>query len=66
MNKRTANTIRLIVPNLRHRWPKELDKFSDTAIAKAYEDYSLSEDCGNNDEKFPEWFGIINSYMDQL
>lgn len=62
MTTRTAATIRLIVPNLRGRWPDELAKFSDTAIALAYEDFSMSDDHGDNDAKFPDWFETIPTY----
>lgn len=65
-DQRRIGTLRYIVPNLRHRWPKELSVFSDTAIAMAYEDFSISDDFGNNDEKFPEWFDVIKSNMDKL
>jgi len=49
-------TIKSIVPNLRNRWKDELEPFTDNAIASLYEDFSMSDDHGNNDEKFPTWF----------
>jgi hypothetical protein len=48
-----------IVRNLRHRWPDELTPFSDRAILDLYTDFAQSEDYGNNDEKFPEWFDML-------
>lgn len=56
---RRKNTIKYVVPNLRQRWHKELELFTDNAIAAAYEDFSLSDDFGDNDVKFPEWFSLI-------
>lgn len=58
-NEKRAVTIKHIVPNLRYKWRKELEPFSDDAIAALYEDFSLSADHGNNDEKFPEWFDLL-------
>jgi hypothetical protein len=58
---RRESTVKYVVPNLRHRWPNELGAFSDDAIAALYEDFSLSDDAGNNDEKFPEWFDLLNT-----
>jgi hypothetical protein len=49
-------TIRCVVPNLRFRWKNELAAYSDDAVASVYENFSLSADAGDNDEKFPEWF----------
>ena len=42
--------------NLRFRWQVELAKYSDDAILSRYIDFGLSDDAGNNDEKFPDWF----------
>lgn len=53
--------IRCIVPNLRNRWREELKEFDDDVIAAVYEHFSLSDDHGNNDEKFPEWFDVIST-----
>jgi hypothetical protein len=53
-----VNTIR----NLRYRWPEELKPFTDGQIFRAYDDFARTEDFGNNDEKFPEWFGEIGKY----
>lgn len=61
--RRLQATIRHVVPNLRYRWPKELENYSDRIIALLYEDFYFSEDAGNNDEKFPEWFGMLNQYQ---
>ena len=61
MNMRRQTTIKYIVPNLRQRWSKELEPYTDDAIAALYEDYSLSDEYGNNDEKFPLWFDILNN-----
>ena len=49
-------TIKYIVPNLRHRWPKDLATFSDNELAETYENFSLSDEFGDNDAKFPRWF----------
>lgn len=54
-------TVKYIVPNLRVRWPNELEAFSDNAVAALYEDFAISEDFGDNDEKFPEWFDMLGS-----
>ena len=40
--------------NLRFKFP-ELDKFGDAQLINGYDDFALSEDFGNNDEKFVEW-----------
>jgi hypothetical protein len=66
MDQRTAGTIKHIVPNLRHRWPDELKRFSDTAIALVYQDFSLSDEFGENDKRFPEWFEMIEQKMNEL
>jgi hypothetical protein len=47
---------RKVVENLRFRWPKELASLSDDKLFILYEDFLVSADYGNNDEKFPEWF----------
>lgn len=60
--KRRASTIKYTVPNLRYRWPKELEPFTDNQIAACYEDFYFTDDAGNNDEKFPEYFCEISSY----
>lgn len=44
-----------IVANLRRRWPAQAEGFTDLQLAHLYSEFSLSEDCGENDEKFPEW-----------
>lgn len=55
------NTIQYIVPNLRARWKKELEPYSDDKVAALYENFSLSADFGDNDEKFPEWFDMLEA-----
>lgn len=65
MSTQREKTIRYTLPNLRFRWKDELAPFSDNAIARAYEEFEQSEDFGNNDEKFPEWFNIIQQYHDE-
>lgn len=57
--KQLERTIKYAVPNLRFRWNKELEPFSDKEIATVYMDFYFSEDAGNNDEKFPEWFPML-------
>jgi len=58
--------IKYTVPNLRYRWEKELSEYSDMAIALCYKDFSFSDDYGNNDEKFPEWFPVIAQYEKEI
>lgn len=62
MNKKREGTIKFIVPNLRARWPVELGKHTDNQVAGLYEDFSLSDEYGNNDEKFPLWFEMLDEY----
>lgn len=58
MSTRDA-TIRNIVPNLRRRWPYELGTYSDDTIACLYEAFARSSDHGDNDARFPLWFGDL-------
>lgn len=60
--KRREGTIKYIVPNLRYRWPKELEKFTDNQIAGLYEDFSMSDEVGDNDAKLPLWFEMLVEY----
>lgn len=60
MNKTRINTIKYAVPNLKERWP-ELNKYSDDAVAELYENFSLSDEFGNNDARFPEWFNMLEN-----
>lgn len=55
IDEREKNTI----SNLRFRWKKELEPYSDFAVIEVYEEFSMSVDFGNNDEKFPEWFQYL-------
>lgn len=50
-----SSTDRNIIDNLRFRWP-ELRDVSARELLRVYRDFSISEDFGNNDEKFPSWF----------
>ena len=59
MDKRTQTTIRLIVPNLRARWPEQLRPFPDEAVARLYDDFSQSDEHGDNDARFPQWFAML-------
>jgi hypothetical protein len=43
-----------VVSNIRERWPDLTADWTDIQLAALYSDFSLSEDQGNNDEKFPE------------
>lgn len=61
-SKQRASTIRYVVPNLRYRWPGELKPFTDHQVAGLYEDFSGSDEYGNNDEKFPLWFEMLSEY----
>ena len=54
-DKRREATIKYILPNLRNRWP-ELKAWNDDKLAERYEWFSQSEDFGDNDRLFPEWF----------
>lgn len=49
----------IAVSNLRRRWTKELEPYSDLAIAAMYEGFYFSDDAGSNDEKLPNWFGML-------
>lgn len=60
--ERRASTIKYAVPNLRFRWKKELEPYTDNQVAACYEDFALSDEYGNNDELFPNWFIIIQGY----
>jgi hypothetical protein len=62
---RRTSTINYIVPNLRNRWPEELKPYTDNQIASVYENFSLSDEYGNNDEKFPEWFSLIKEVSEE-
>ena len=53
-----------VVANLRHRWPEELKNFSDQQIADVYHDFSVSDDYGDNDAKFPLWFDFFKAEAD--
>lgn len=59
MTHHRENTIKYIVPNLRDRWPAELKPYSDNKIAEVYEGFSLSDEYGDNDKRFPLWFGLL-------
>jgi len=55
MDKRRENTIKYALPNLRDRWP-ELKQWDDNKLAELYENFSQSDEYGDNDARFPEWF----------
>lgn len=55
-------TIKYVVPNLRQRWQSELELFTANQIAALYEDFSLSDEYGDNDEKLPSWFPMLPNY----
>lgn len=59
MTTQREKTIKYAVPNLRFRWKKELAPYSDNDVAALYESFYLSDDAGNNDEKFPEWIPML-------
>lgn len=61
MTRREA-TIKYAVPNLRFSWKEELAPYTDNQVAACYEDFSLSDDFGNNDELFPTWFPDLKKY----
>lgn len=44
-----------IIDNLRYRWPELCKPYTDEQLMIIYDDFSLSEDHGNNDENFPKW-----------
>ena len=56
--KRIAELIRYSVAGLKQRWP-QIGNYSDRAVAITFNEFYFSEDAGNNDEKFPEWFDFI-------
>jgi len=56
---RREKTIKWIVPNLRYQFKELLQSMSDDQVAEVYEDFELSEDCGNNNAKFPEWIKVF-------
>ena len=62
MHAATKTAFQAIVSNLRHRWNKELDPYADVTIYALYDDFSLSDEFGNNDEKFPDWFVLLDDY----
>ena len=53
-----------IVSNLRHRWPEALAAWSDSALYRLYDDFSVSDDFGDDDAKLPEWFELLPHYQD--
>ncbi len=61
---RRESTIKYVVPNLRRRWEKELQNYSDNTVAAMYEDFSASEDHGNNDERVHLWFEMLDDYKE--
>ena len=50
--------------NLRYRWKEELAPYDDCTLYFLYNDFALSEDFGNNDEKFPNWFDLLPAYAE--
>lgn len=62
MVTKREGTIKYCVPNLRNKWPGELRPYSDNQIAALYEDFSLSDEFGNNDINFPKWFEMLSGY----
>lgn len=54
MSNIRKNTIKYVLPNLRGRWPA-LKEIEDDQLAQLYEEFSSSDEFGNNDEKFPLW-----------
>jgi hypothetical protein len=65
-DKRIAELIKITVPMLRSRWPRELEKYSNRVIAVLFNDYYFSTDAGNNDAKFPEWFAFLDDYQKEV
>jgi len=64
MTSLRKGTIKNIVPNLRQRWTEELKPYTDDAIAEVYENFALSDEAGDNDARFPEWFDMLdNDYV---
>lgn len=43
------------VSNIRGRWPDLAKKYTDEQLAKLYYEFSMSEEHGDNDAKFPDW-----------
>lgn len=44
-----------LVANLRYRWPHLCERYTNAELLSLYDDFAVSVDFGNNDEKFPEW-----------
>jgi len=44
-----------VLHNLRQRWPEQLKHLSDDELVALYDDFSMSEDYGDNDAKFLGW-----------
>jgi hypothetical protein len=55
MPYKTKTSDKNIVENIRFRWPELASSFTDLQLAHLYSEFSISEDFGNNDEKFHEW-----------
>jgi hypothetical protein len=51
MKASERNTVR----NLRYRFPKETEKYRDEELLRIYHQFSVSEDYGDNDSRFPTW-----------
>lgn len=47
-----------IVSNLRFRWPKELEAYSDVKLINEYDEFASSDQFGNNDENFLEFLKL--------
>jgi hypothetical protein len=52
------NTVR----NLRFRWGDGLSGYTDECVYALYSDFSESDDYGDNDAKFYEWFDMLPAY----
>lgn len=50
-----------IVSNLRFRWAKELENYTDAQLVNEYDEFALSELFGDNDERFLQW--LANSWL---
>lgn len=56
------STIDKILPNIKLKWPDLANNYTDNQIAACYEDFSMSEDAGDNDKEFESWFSEIKNY----
>ena len=47
-----------IIDNLRRRWPEQLVDISDATLVNEYDSFALSDQFGDNDERFLAWLAL--------